>query len=180
MFRLARRQGAKLSPVETQLMRHGATRWGCNSGNDICEVRPGMIDASEHIHVSRRESGAYISAILLGAASNALAPERALAEEELRAADATVVAKGYRGSRLEVRAVWNDKQERIGTIVDLLVYRDLPAAVILEVGGFLGLNAHLVAVPLKSLMLDETGGSIVLPGATRKALADFPEFTFRD
>jgi hypothetical protein len=161
-------------------MHHDATQWGCNSGNDICEVRPAMIGALDHLHVSRRESGAYISAMLLGAASNALTAEPALAEEELRAADATVVAKGYRGSRLEVRTVWNDKQERIGTIVDLLVYRDLPAAVILEVGGFLGLGAHLVAVPLKSLLLDETGAIIVLPGATRKALTDFPEFTFRD
>jgi hypothetical protein len=52
--------------------------------------------------------------------------------------------------------------------------------VVLSVGGCLGLGTHLLAVPFKSLVLDEAGKTISLPGATRKALMDFLQFQFRD
>jgi hypothetical protein len=64
-------------------------------------------------------------------------------------------------------------------IVDVLVYRDLPAAVILQIGSLLGVRSHLIAVPLKSFVLDESGSDIVLSGATREALEKFAEFMFR-
>jgi hypothetical protein len=51
------------------------------------------------------------------AAASTLMPS----QEELRPADATVEAKGYRGSRLQASGVLNDKQEQIGTIVEILV-----------------------------------------------------------
>jgi len=75
--------------------------------------------------------------------------------------------------------VFNDQRQRIGTIVDFVIVRNLPPAAIVEVGGFLGLGGHLVAVPFKSFVLDDTGRKITLPGATREALRNFPEFRFR-
>jgi hypothetical protein len=49
-------------------------------------------------------------------------------------------------------------------------------AVILAVGDFTGLNGHLVAIPFRSLKLDDPSGNIVLPGASRAALDKLPVF----
>jgi sporulation protein YlmC with PRC-barrel domain len=76
------------------------------------------------------------------------------------------------------KTVWNNRNERIGTIPDVVIGQDDVPFVILEVGGFLGLGAHMVAVPFKTLKIDEAGRKIVLPGATRDALKNFPEFRF--
>ena len=74
--------------------------------------------------------------------------------------------------------LWNDRNERIGTIPDVVIGQDDVPFVILEVGSFLGLGAHMVAVPFKTLKIDEAGRKIVLPDATRDALKNFPEFRF--
>ena len=49
---------------------------------------------------------------------------------------------------------------------------------ILQVGGFLGLGGHLVAVPFQSLVLDETGRKITLPNASKDELKKLPEFNY--
>ena len=100
--------------------------------------------------------------------------------EELTSANLVDLSGGYRTTRLEGSGVVNDKQQRIGTIVDFIVLRGLPPAAILEVGGFLGIGDHLVAVPFGSFVLDVTGHKITLPGATREALRNFPKFKFRE
>jgi hypothetical protein len=76
------------------------------------------------------------------------------------------------------RAVWNDRNERIGIIPEVVIGRDDVPFAILEVGGFLDLGAHMVAVPFKALKIDDASRKIVLPGATRRALRNFPEFRF--
>jgi PRC-barrel domain protein len=72
----------------------------------------------------------------------------------------------------------NDRDERIGTIDDIIIDRDRILFAVLQVGGFLGLGGHLVAVPYQSLVLDEPGGKIVLPGASRDELKKLPEFKY--
>jgi hypothetical protein len=42
----------------------------------------------------------------------------------------------------------------------------------------LSLDTHLVAVPIRALVLEDTGRKMMLPGATRKALRNFPELRF--
>jgi hypothetical protein len=49
---------------------------------------------------------------------------------------------------------------------------------VLQVGGFLGLGDHLVAIPYQSLVLDEPGGKIVLAGASGDELKKLPEFKY--
>jgi hypothetical protein len=88
------------------------------------------------------------------------------------------VAEGYRISKLIGSAVLNDKDQRIGTIDDIIVGRDRVLFAVLQVGGFLGLGGRLVAVPYKSLVLDHPGGKIVLPGATRDELEKLPVFKY--
>jgi hypothetical protein len=123
-------------------------------------------------------AGSFLFATLVAVAVPVAGGLPAAALEELRAADTTVVEKGYRAAKLRGSEVRNDRKERIGVIVDVLVYRDLPPAVILQIGGLLGVQSHLIAVPFKTFVLDETGSDIILPGATRKALEHFPEFMF--
>jgi hypothetical protein len=74
--------------------------------------------------------------------------------------------------------VLNDKNESVGTIDDFIIGRDKVLFSILQVGGFLGIGSHLVAVPYSSLTLDDTGSKIVLPGATKDQLKKLHEFKY--
>jgi hypothetical protein len=123
-----------------------------------------------------------IGKIVATAASIALMPvvaaSSAPALEELRSANVAEVKDGYRVKWLQGHSVINDQNEMIGTISEFVVGRDLAIFAILQVGGFIGLHTHLVAVPFKSLVIDEARLRVRLPGATRKALENFPEFRF--
>ena len=92
--------------------------------------------------------------------------------------DVQAVAEGYRISKLIGSAVSNDKDQRIGTIDDIIIGRDRVLFAVLQVGGFLGLGGRLIAVPFKSLVIDHPGGKIVLPGATRDELKKLPLFKY--
>lgn len=91
--------------------------------------------------------------------------------------DVAVVARSTRASRLIGAGVDNDDGERIGKIDDLMLTGDIVEFVILSVGGFLGLGAHLVAIDFDDLETD--GERIILPGATREQLKRLPEFEYR-
>lgn len=118
-----------------------------------------------------------IPAALAMASMLALASQLALSE--VIVVDVVAVAKGYRTSELTGRPVVNDKNERIGTIDDLVIGQDRVLFAILQIGGFLGIGSHLVAVPYKSLELSEDGRKIVLSGASRQELKKLPEFKYR-
>jgi hypothetical protein len=109
------------------------------------------------------------------AASVSRLPSR---QAELVSADVGEVKKGYRSGWLLGHSVINDQDERIGTIADLVLGQDYALSAVLEVGGFLGLGGHLVAVPIRALQFERDGRKLVLPGATRKSLRNFPEFKF--
>ena len=91
--------------------------------------------------------------------------------------DVKDVAKGYRANSLRLKPVMNDKKELIGTIDDFMFGRDDGVFVILAVGD-VGLGGHLVAVPFKSLKIDDQNGNIVLPGASQTALRKLPVFFY--
>jgi hypothetical protein len=121
--------------------------------------------------------------ILLAAAAGVLllaATASSPAVEELRSANVAEVKGGIRISWLRGHSVVNDQDEMIGTISEFVVGRDFALFAILQVGDFLELNDHLVAVPFKTLVVDQSGLRVKLPGATRKALKSFPEFRFAD
>jgi hypothetical protein len=92
--------------------------------------------------------------------------------------DASVLGKGYRVSKLTGRTVTNDKNEDIGKLDDMIVSQDRVLFAVLQVGGFLGLGGRLVAVPYSSLVIDDTGTKIQLPGATRDELKKLTEFKY--
>jgi sporulation protein YlmC with PRC-barrel domain len=109
-----------------------------------------------------------------------LPPSPASAQEvALVAPDAKEVAKGYRAEELKLRSVVNDKGEIIGRIDDFIFGRDNgPIFAVLKVGDLVGLEGELVAVPFKSLKLDDSSGKIVLPGANLAALRKLPVFLY--
>src|SRR6516162_7227450 len=80
----------------------------------------------------------------------------------------------WRASKVVGLSVYNDKQEKIGSINDLLMDKsgNVKAAVI-GVGGFLGMGEHLVAVSFDKMKFSDepvsyTGASNTSPpGATK-------------
>ena len=103
--------------------------------------------------------------------------DRALAQEvALTPMQATEVARGYRAETLKLKPVINDKNETIGRINDFIFGKDGNIYVVLAVGDFTGVGGHLIAIPFRSLKLDDPGGDIVLPGASRAALEKLPVF----
>jgi PRC-barrel domain len=88
----------------------------------------------------------------------------------------TEVAKGYRGEALKLMPVVNDKNDPIGRVNDFIFGKDGSIFVVLAVGDFTGLTGQLVAIPYRSLKLDDPSGNIVLPGASRAALEKLPVF----
>jgi sporulation protein YlmC with PRC-barrel domain len=94
--------------------------------------------------------------------------------------DLSVVAKGYRMSKLIGSSVINDKNERIGTVDDVVADKDKKqlSFAVLQVGGFLGVGGHLVAVPYDNLVIDDTGQKITLPGASKDELKKLSQFNY--
>jgi sporulation protein YlmC with PRC-barrel domain len=88
-----------------------------------------------------------------------------------------VIASGYRVSKLLNQPVYNDKNEKIGKVEDFIVRPDGTLSyAIVDVGGFLKLGAHRVAIPVDQF--SSVRPRIVLPGATKEALKQIPEFQY--
>ena len=120
--------------------------------------------------------------LILTAFAVALATGPALPQMgiQLIKVDLSVVAKGYRMSKLIGSSVINDKNEKIGTVDDVIADKDKKqlSFAVLQVGGFLGVGGHLVAVPYDSLVIDDTGQKITLPGASKDELKKLSQFNY--
>jgi hypothetical protein len=86
------------------------------------------------------------------------------------------VARGYRAETIKLRSVVNDKNETIGRINDFIFGKDGNIYAVLAVGDFTALDGQVVAIPFRSLKLDDPSGHVVLPGASRNALQKLPVF----
>ncbi len=88
---------------------------------------------------------------------------------------------GWRASKMIGAAVYDDQNQRIGTVDDLIVtgQNTLTVAVV-SVGGFLGLGSKLVAVPYNNLRYDPTAhdAKVVMPGANKASLGAMPNFVY--
>src|ERR1700736_1621041 len=88
------------------------------------------------------------------------------------------IAEGYRTSKLIGSSVVNDQNEKIGTIEDIIIGKDKALFAVLQVVGFLHIGGRMVAVPFESLVLENNGTKVKLPGATQEALKKLPEFKY--
>jgi sporulation protein YlmC with PRC-barrel domain len=93
--------------------------------------------------------------------------------EELKA-----VAIGWSAKKKILgKAVYNDKNEKIGVVDDLIITPDRSLSyAIIGAGGFLGIGKHDVAIPVGQFKEDK--GKIVLAGATKDTLKAMPKFEY--
>jgi len=129
---------------------------------------PGALPASF------RYAAALVSAMLVSSLPTPVLPQ----DIHLVVVDVHEVAEGYRASKLIGSSVVNDQNEKIGTIEDIVIGKDKVLFAVLQVGGFLHIGGRMIAVPFQSLVLDENGAKIKLPGATQEALKKLPEFKY--
>jgi uncharacterized protein YrrD len=89
------------------------------------------------------------------------------------------VTKGWRIKTVLGQPVYNEMDERIGSVDDVIVTQDKALSYgIINAGGFLGVMKHNVAVPVSQFKLVDN--KLVLPGATKKALRASPEFQYAE
>jgi sporulation protein YlmC with PRC-barrel domain len=137
---------------------------------------------SHFVPAARPRSSEWMIWTALAALAVTLAAGPALPQAgvQLVKVDLSVVAKGYRMSKLIGSSVINDKNEKIGTVDDVIADKDKKqlSFAVLQVGGFLGVGGHLVAVPYDNLVIDDTGQKITLPGASKDELKKLSQFNY--
>jgi len=96
----------------------------------------------------------------------------------ITAAELREVTPGWSATRQMLgQAVFNDKNERIGAVDDIVIAPNKAVSyAIIGVGGFLGVGRHDVAIPVSQLK--QIDGSFVLAGATQDALKAMPPFDY--
>ena len=95
------------------------------------------------------------------------------------AADLREVTLGWSANRQVLgQAVFNDKNERIGAVDDIVIAPDKAISyAIIGAGGFLGVGRHDVEIPVSQLT--QVDGKFVLAGATKEALKAMPSFEYK-
>jgi hypothetical protein len=93
----------------------------------------------------------------------------------------TVAKDEMFSSKLKGLNITNQKDETVGEITDLAFKNDKIAAMILSVGGFLGMGEHYVAVAPSSVNVkyDEKNNKwLATMNTTKEALKAAPEFKY--
>jgi hypothetical protein len=117
-----------------------------------------------------QQSSPTAPAVATGAPTN---PDLAVASVKLQG--------GLRAGKLIGSAVYNDQNEKVGSVDDLIV-KDGNRIVmaVVSVGGFLGIGNKLVAVPYDQLHVETNKDEIKvgMPGASKDSLSAMPTFTY--
>ncbi len=79
-----------------------------------------------------------------------------------------------RASKVIGSSVYNDHDEKVGSIDDILIGKSGKMSAVLSVGGFLGMGTKYVEVPYSELIFGNTqrdsDNKVVLKGATKESL----------
>ena len=126
-----------------------------------------------------RKSGFFLVASCLAVLMLSPMPPAVAAAQTVQTVDAATVGKNVRMSKLIGSTVRLDRDERIGTIDDIIIDEKGQLYAVLEVGGFLGLGGRRVALPYKELRIDLASGAVTVPGATKEQLEQAPAFDYR-
>jgi sporulation protein YlmC with PRC-barrel domain len=119
-------------------------------------------------------SAAMAGVVLLSGGARAQGTSQTV---EVAKVDVQTLPGGFRASKVIGSSVLNDANETIGKIDDVLISPDGKAPfAVLSIGGFLGMDSHLVVVPYDSLNLVDN--KIVLRGGTKDTLKMLPEFKY--
>ena len=96
------------------------------------------------------------------------------------AADNMQTAEELRTSKLVGSKVYNNADENIGSIEDIILKPDGSMdEVVLSVGGFLGMGDKYVAVPFSDLKITRDGSSLkIVTNGTKDLLKALPAYQF--
>jgi hypothetical protein len=87
-----------------------------------------------------------------------------------------------RASKIIGSSVYNDSDEKVGSVDDLLIGKDGSMNAVLSVGGFLGMGTKYVEVPYSQLIFGNTQRDsdhrVMLKGATKESLKTQPAFNY--
>ena len=88
------------------------------------------------------------------------------------------VIKGWSARRQILgQHVYNDKNEKIGEVEDIIITPERSASyAIVSTGGFLGIGSHDVAIPAAQFKL--SNDRLVLGGATKDLIRAMPPFEY--
>jgi hypothetical protein len=120
---------------------------------------------------------------MLIAGAVVVTPRTALSQVvQLVEVEVKVLGQGLRASELMGQNVYNDKNESVGQIDDIIVDKTRVLFAVLQVGGFLGIGGRLIAVAPESLAVEGSGSKlkIKLLGGSREALEKSKEFKYPD
>jgi len=126
-----------------------------------------------------RSRVSLLPAVLLTAALLLPADPATAQEVGLAPLDVKEVARGYRAEALKLKPIANEKSQVLGKISDFIFSKDgSNIFVVLAVDDFPGPGSHLIAIPFRSIKLDDPSGYLVLPGASAAALDKLPVFAY--
>ncbi len=96
------------------------------------------------------------------------------------AADNAQTADDFRSSKLVGSNVYNNANENIGSIEDIILKADGSMdEVVLSVGGFLGMGDKYVSMPFSALKVSRHGGSLkITTDGTKDSLKALPDYKF--
>jgi sporulation protein YlmC with PRC-barrel domain len=87
-----------------------------------------------------------------------------------------------RASKIIGSSVYNDQDQKIGSVDDIVISNTHQLSAVLSVGGFLGMGSKMVEVPFDKLQFGNTKGSsdnrVVMPGVTKESLASMPDYHY--
>jgi sporulation protein YlmC with PRC-barrel domain len=87
----------------------------------------------------------------------------------------TTVDQMTRASKIIGAAVYDDQNQRVGSVNELLIDNSHGVSgVVLSVGGFLGVNSKLVKVPFQAIHV--TGDRLVMSGMSKDRLEQMPDY----
>ena len=125
---------------------------------------------------------ALIAASIAVLASPALAQDKTTTTGTAPAAKFSTVSKDEMfSSKLKGLNVYNQKEESVGEITDIALKGNQVDALILSVGGFLGMGEHYVAVSPSSVSVKRDAKNdkwVATMNTTKEALKAAPEFKY--
>ncbi len=93
-------------------------------------------------------------------------------------AELSIVTKGWSAKhQILGQTVYNDKDEKVGSVDDIIVAPDKAVSyAIVGAGGFLNVGKHDVAIPVNQFEI--AGGKLMLAGARKDVLKAMPPFEY--
>ena len=122
-------------------------------------------------------AGAQAQAASAASAPSAPKPVAGRSVLGITIAETELLTTGYRASKLLHQDVYNDKNEKVGKVDDLVISTDGTLSIaVVNVGGFLGIPKRLVAIPVRQFA--HLAPKAVLPKATKDSLKALPPFEY--